>query len=291
MLLELIAAASRQLPAFRGKAQMARQLMRCRREPSGSAWLLTRHNGDRIVLPPDSNMCWQTAFTGVWDDPIIDHIGRFVRPGTLVLDIGAAIGLWTIPLARVARMVGATVVAVEPMPANARWLHANLALNDMLDEVVVHPVALGSSTGVARLESSEMAGGSGAIALSNGAPLAVDGVDVVVRRLDDLPLTAPVSFMKLDVEGLECQVLDGATSVIQTDRPVILGEFSTEFLELRGETLTPLLERFADLRYRIVAVDVDRTRPWRARDRVLLRVVPAGAGHAPSGDLLLIPEH
>ena len=290
MLFELAAATSRRLPAFRGKAQVARGLMRWQRPSAGSAWALTRRNGDRVVLPPNSMMCWQTAFTGIWDDALIAHASRYVRPGTVALDIGASIGLWTVPLARVAANVGATVVAIEPLPANAQWLQANLALNGLLEDVVVHKCALGSSAGVARLESSEIAGGSAALAIAGRPPLAPDGVDVVVRRLDDLALPAPVSFIKLDVEGLECQVLDGASSVIEADRPTILGEFSPPFLKLRGDTMGLLLDRFFDLGYQVASVDVVRTRAWRSRDQVLLRRLPAGSEHIPGGDLLLIPE-
>ena len=291
MLLEFVAATSRRLPAFRGKARIGNRLMRYQRGSADAAWLVTRRNGDRIVLPSSSAMCGQAAFTGVWDDSIIAHVARYIRAGSVALDIGAAVGLWTVPLARAARTVGASVVAIEPLPANARWLHANLALNGVLDDVVVHKVALGSSIGVALLESSEMAGGSAALAIVDGPPLAADGVEVAVRRLDDLPLPGPVSFMKLDVEGHECQVLDGASAVIESDRPVILGEFNPTFLDLRGETTEPLLKRLFELGYQASIVDGVRTRPWRTRDEVLLRRVPRGfARERISGDLLFIPE-
>jgi len=292
MILELAAATSRRLPAFRGKAQIAQRMMRWQRGSDDTAWLVTRRNGDRIVLPPRWMMCWQMAFTGVWDDSTIAHVQRYVRPGSVALDIGAAIGLWTVPLARAARTVGATVVAIEPLPANARWLHTNLALNGVLDEVVVHKVALGSSTGMARLESAEMAGGSAALAVVDGPPLAADGVDVLVRRLDDLALPGPVSFMKLDVEGHECQVLDGASAVIETDRPVILGEFSPAFLELRGETMGHSLDRLFELGYQAASVEVVRTRPWRARGEVLIRRLAARSDPKllRGGDLLFTPQ-
>jgi len=292
MLLELAAATSRRLTAFRGKAQIAQRMMRWQRGSDDTAWLVTRRNGDRIVLPPRSVMCWQMAFTGVWDDSTIAHVQRYVRPGSVALDIGAAIGLWTVPLARAARTVGATVVAIEPLPANARWLHTNLALNGVLDEVVVHKVALGSSTGMARLESAEMAGGSAALAVVDGPPLAADGVDVLVRRLDDLALPGPVSFMKLDVEGHECQVLDGASAVIETDRPVILGEFSPAFLELRGETMGHSLDRLFELGYQVASVEGVRTRPWRARGEVLIRRLAARSDPKllRGGDLLFTPQ-
>jgi 2-polyprenyl-3-methyl-5-hydroxy-6-metoxy-1,4-benzoquinol methylase len=44
---------------------------------------------------------------GEWDALLINYMRRYMRPDTTVLDIGAAIGLWTVPLATMARNMGA----------------------------------------------------------------------------------------------------------------------------------------------------------------------------------------
>jgi len=287
---EALATGSRRLPAFRGKANVAERMRRCYHATNGEAWLITRHNGDRVLVPPASHLGWQTAFTGVWDDRLIEHIMRYLRPGTLALDVGASIGLWTVPLAKAARSLGAAVIAFEPLPANMRWLAANLAINEVPDIVTVHDVALGASAYVMRLESAEMAGGSAALAVADAGPLAAEGVDVEVRPLDDLKLSHPVSFMKLDVEGFECQVLKGALSLIERDQPVIFGEFDPRFLALRGERLAPLLEHLTALGYRVFAVDTARRRPWSVRDLPRVRRLELPLPSVSPGDLLLLPE-
>jgi FkbM family methyltransferase len=215
---------------------------------------------------------------------------RYLRPGTVALDVGASIGLWTVPMAKSARQVDAAVVAFEPLPANLRWLRANLALNGVSDVVSVHDIALGSRAHVMRLESAEMAGGSAALAVADAHPLAADGIDVMVRRLDDLELSHPVSFMKLDIEGFECQALNGALSLIARERPVIFGEFDPRFLALRGEPLTPLLEHLATLGYHVATVETVRKRPWSARDLPRLRRLALPLTSPSPGDLLLLPE-
>lgn len=290
MLLEAIAAASRRSPPFRGKANFIRRVRRWRTIPTDDAWLVRRRNGDQVVLPVDSAMCWQTAFTGIWDDAIIAHMVRYLRPGTVALDIGASVGLWTVPLARAARITGAEVVAIEPLPGNARWLNTNLSLNGLLDEVIVHHLALGSANGTARIESSEMTGGSAALAIAGGVPLAMQGTEIALRRLDDLDLPRPVSFIKMDVEGLECEVLRGASTTIKRDRPVIFGEFDQTFLRLRGEETAPLLRNLVSLRYQIFSLKVIRTRPWRAWDRVTLGRIEPPFSELQTGDLLLLPD-
>jgi len=290
MFFKALATGSRRLPSFRGKANLAERLRRYYRATNAEMWLVTRRNGDRVLVPTASKLGWQTAFTGAWDDGLIEHMTSYLRPDAVALDIGASIGLWTVPLAKSARSRGAAVIAFEPLPANMRWLHANLALNGLSDVVTVHDVALGADSYVMRLESAEMAGGSAALAVADAEPLAHDGVDVNVRRLDDLELARPVSFIKLDVEGFECQVLYGALSLIERDRPVIFGEFDPHFLALRGERLAPLLDHLATLGYNIVAVETGRKRPWSGRDLPRLRRLDLPLASASPGDLLLLPE-
>jgi hypothetical protein len=105
--------------------------------------------------------------------------------------------------------------------------------------------------------------------------------------LDDLPRELPVSLIKLDVEGFEPEVIDGAWRLIEQDRPTIFGEFSQAWMRSRSRDLRPVLRRLEALGYRTGAVSVDRRRPWRAADRVSLVSVDI-EGTLPD-DLLLTP--
>jgi FkbM family methyltransferase len=227
-------------------------------------------------------MGWQSAFTGGWDAKVIDHMRQYIRPHTTVLDVGAAIGLWTIPLGEAARQAGATVVAVEPLPGNARWLEHNIALNGLEAFVTVHHLAVGSETGLVRLDSDEQAGGSAAVSTDGR------GVTVQMSPLDDLELLWPVSFIKMDVEGFELEVLRGASRILEQDRPVIFGEFSREWLAIRHDDPDPLLRSLGDAGYSISAVVMRRSRPWMAADRLVLRDVEPPFTNL-TADLLLKP--
>lgn len=125
-----------------------------------------------------------------------------VREDTLILDIGAALGLWTVPLGRYARRAGAHVWAFEPHPNNLRWLRRNVEINGLADIVDVQEVALGDRAGKATMRIAE--GGRGEV--GNAFVTAEgdgDGTTVTVTALDDLDLPRPVSVMKIDVEGFE----------------------------------------------------------------------------------------
>jgi FkbM family methyltransferase len=281
-----VVAVLRRLPEWRGKSSLA-MLWKAglyRRRASGGSWTIRMIDGSTITGPSGSDMTWAVAASGHWDRHIIRLVSRYVTPGSLVLDVGASFGLWTIPLGRHVQSLEGLLWSFEPNPDNVRWLVTNIAANNLADVVHVRAEALGAQARTARLSMTEHGGGNGALDVSH----ARDGRVVRVTRLDDLTLPRQVSFIKLDVEGFELEVLRGAINTIKRDRPVIFGEFSAEWLRLREERLQPCLDAFADLSYDVFAVHEARSTPWRTRDRVTLRpVVGALAGDAQN--LLLIP--
>ncbi len=278
---------SRRLPDVRGKVDLAWRLMERQHAAGrlGGAWEVTLADGGRFVLPVSSKMTWAAAFAGHYDRQFQQLLTQFVQPETTVLDIGAALGLWTVPLGRAASRCGSVVHAFEPFPGNIAWVRRNIDINGLADVVVLHETALGDEPGMARMEIHEQGRGevgNAAVLLKPG-----DGVDVPVGILDQVALTAPISAVKIDVEGFEVRVLRGAWETIARDRPVIFGEFNTYWLADRGDDLGRLLDDLRDLDYEVFAVDGVRIRPWSARRRLELR--PLGRGETTLEDLLLSP--
>lgn len=282
-----VVAVLRRLPAWRGKSSLA-MLWKVgleRRRALGGSWTLRMVDGSTITGPSGSDMTWAVAASGHWDRHIIRLVSRYVTPRSLVLDVGASFGLWTIPLGRHVQSLDGLLWSFEPNPDNVRWLAANIEANKLDDVVHVRAEALGAQAGTARLSMTEPGGGNGALNVGNTG----DGLVVRVARLDDIKLPRPVSFIKLDVEGFELEVLRGAAATIARDRPVIFGEFSAEWLKIRGERLQPCLDALAELSYAAFVVHEERSSPWRTRDRATLRPV-VGALPAGSQNLLLVPS-
>ncbi len=162
----------------------------------------------------------------VWrDERSARVVAAFLRPGDVVIDIGASGGTHSYPYAR---LVGARghVHAFEPHPANAPELR-RLA---RLPQVTLHPVALSHAPGEAELRSPIVAGRTLRALASFDRPAvagrrAYEVVTVEVRRLDDvLPADVAPSWIKCDVEGHEHDVLLGARQTIARARPVMLVE-------------------------------------------------------------------
>ncbi|MDQ8153453.1 MAG: FkbM family methyltransferase [Gemmatimonadota bacterium] len=145
---------------------------------------------------------------------------RVMTPTANGVDVGAYKGALTKPMLKIAPR--GTHIAVEPQPAYARRLRKRFP------KVRVLEVALGDTMGtvefVQALDSPARSGFR-----RTEYPTARERtrtISVRVERLDDLVApTAPLSFIKIDVEGAEYQVLRGAKATIQRDRPVIVFEY------------------------------------------------------------------
>jgi len=282
------AAGLRALPDWRGKASVALWWKRRRERggPLGGGWRLRLSDGSTLCLPRGSQMSWSVAATGYWDRHVIALVAGYIQPRSIALDIGASLGLWAVPLAAAARSAGARLWCFEPNPDNLAWLQANIDVNGLAGIAEVHPHALGARRATARLGCREHGGGNGALIEID----ARDAVDVAVMRVDDLEFPQRVSFVKMDVEGFELEVLRGARALLERDRPAIFGEFNAEWLRIRGEDLAAELASIVELGYDVFQVEERRSARWRPRDQAQLRRLepPFAAG---CENLLLLPAH
>lgn len=176
----------------------------------------------------------------------------------VALDVGANKGAYTQALLRLTPAVH----AFEPNPAIVPWLSR---LRD--PRLTIHPIALGDHDGEAVLSVPLSRRGRPS---KQGATLApTERVSrgcvearVVVRRLDSLDL-GDVGFIKIDVEGFEARVIDGARGTIARCRPVMLIEIEEVHT---GEPPSVLIERIAGLGYGCYALVGGALTDWRAVD-------------------------
>jgi len=289
-LVQGLASLSRALPPTRGKVAVAFRLMR-RAEQRGElegGWPMRLKDGSRLTLPRQSRMCWAVAFQGLYDDAAVRHVAQFIRPQTLVLDVGASLGLWAVQLGRIAAACGAEVWTFEPNPANTPWIRRNIEGNGLGRVITTHEMGLGDKTEEVTLISAEYGVGNGVIEVqAQAGSTKFPRIPIGVRRLDDLEIPRPVSFIKIDTEGYEVAFLRGARELIRRDRPVIFGEFSTVWLERRGEDLRSAL---ADLDYEVSALVPGRSRSWHSIDVVSPVAVDLRAPGPLPENLLLRPR-
>ncbi len=148
-----------------------------------------------------------------------EFLAAWLRPGDIVVEAGANIGPITVPLARAVGPAG-RVFAFEPQRLVFQLLCCNLALNELAN-VVARPHAVGAHGGTARVPAipPSAAHNFGGVALTGRA----EGESVPVERIDDLELAA-CRLVKIDVEGMEAEVLEGARATIARLRPLLYVE-------------------------------------------------------------------
>ncbi len=175
----------------------------------------TRHG--IITIEGDAGMEETIQKTGEYMYEDIDVCLPYVE-GT-VIDVGAHVGLWTIPMSKKAD----TVIAIESLDTTFALLQKNVDANDAKN-VELHNILLGNP------EKKYSSGG----ATSSGSNHYLENGDVPGRTLDDLT-REKVSFVKIDVEGMEPEVLAGAQRIIAESSPILLIEVNPRVLKKLGK--------------------------------------------------------
>ena len=158
----------------------------------------------------------------IFDIGLSELAWRVVAPGARVLDVGANIGYFSSLLAARCRREG-VVHAFEPHPVIHETLRRNVAPQNLAPtagKVILHACALGGAKGEARLIETDYFGinhGTARIAEHSGeAELRVHSVPM--ETLDGLFPSDSFDLMKIDVEGFETRVLEGAASLLREKR-------------------------------------------------------------------------
>ncbi|WP_252107377.1 MULTISPECIES: FkbM family methyltransferase [unclassified Halomonas] len=152
-----------------------------------------------------------------YEAEMLEAMSIGLNPMDLVLDVGANIGNHTLYFACV---LGCQVRAYEPNKRLHQPLSNSVKLNGIAELVQVFPCGVGRGPSKAKLkELNESNLGSQSLELLDEGSI---GIDVV--RLDDQVFESPVAAIKIDVEGMELAVLEGAEDLIQKDQPLLVVE-------------------------------------------------------------------
>lgn len=167
---------------------------------------------------------------GVWEPIETAFVLRHVKEGMHAVDIGANIGWFTTQMARKVGP-GGWVTAFEPRADIFRYL-AKTIVENRFENVTLHDCALGARNGTAMLEwlkSDESPGSTHMLPAFESSSSDFQTQPTRVRVLDEV-VTRKVDFIKIDVEGAEKLVFDGAPRILSADRPLIMSEIGPDFL-------------------------------------------------------------
>jgi FkbM family methyltransferase len=267
----------RALPKVRGRGRLAQAvnsvLLAAGAEPKAVGRMIPGHS--LILDTRIPGHCW-ALYLGNYNEEFIGPLLEFLRPGGVALDVGANIGLVTVPLTLAAKQKGGRVIAFEPFRRNVELIRENLRLNRVEDFVTIIEAGLSSTPHDAELllrEDFELGAETG------NASVAEDGIDErfqrVAIRLETLDGLMPtlgnprVDVIKVDIEGHEDRFLEGATKTLAAFRPVILMEVNRWFYERRSLDFDRLIPSLLPSGYRILSpslIEIKDLASWKGTD-------------------------
>lgn len=162
-----------------------------------------------------------------------------IRPD-LFVDIGSHAALYSVVLK--VRYPDLEVHAFEPDRTNLCQLYANLFVNGLTRDIRVHEFGLSNQAGKIAFDTSETTSSRGTRRISS-----TGNSEIEIRRLDDvLHDTGRTVAVKIDVEGHECQVVEGAKAFLAANHCFLQ-------IESSAENLGPLTAQLEQIGYRHVA--------------------------------------
>ncbi len=205
----------------------------------------------KLALP----LGWHIGFFGSYEPELRDIMRAVLPTGGTAVDVGANAGWHTLLMARLTGPNG-RVLAVEPNPSVREHLLRNLAING-LKQVEVDGAALAEAQGMLDFiapAADDPASASGHVVSSGAAPseairVAASTLDVLAaeKKLDRLDL------LKIDAEGFEWPILQGAERSIARFRPSIIFEFDRAYAARGSDSGALFTEFFRRHRYRLFA--------------------------------------
>lgn len=193
---------------------------------------------------------WHLYGTGAFEPEQLETVvawlrrnGHLADPARVIVEVGANIGMSTIPLAK---KTGLRVLAVEPIPANYELLRRNVEQNGLADRIMLANVAISDRPGAVTMAwhpehmgSSEIANESGRAAITSiisvDQRIEVEAVPMNdVLSANDIAIT-DVAFVWCDVQGHERQLVESGEALWSHGVP-LLTELWPYALDIHGGT-------------------------------------------------------
>lgn len=197
----------------------------------------TRHG--YMLYNPNDFIGQTLEVYGEWSYAEIDFLGQLIKPGFVILDVGAYIGTHSLSFAKMVQPDG-FVFCFEPQRIAFEFLSANIVLNNMTNIFPMH-AAVSDAIGEIMVPVINPSNPANTAAFKISGHQMGDAVRQVT--IDSLGL-GRCNMIKIDVEGMEDNVIAGAQETIRKFRPVL-------FLENNGfGDSSRLIDRILGLNYK-----------------------------------------
>lgn len=173
-----------------------------------------------------------------YEEEELDYVRTLVPPRVNVADAGANVGNHAVFFSKICK--AEKVFAFEANPAAIALLTKNVQLNSVSVDLSHVGMALGNRDGFVVKLPATQTNNLGSTAFSPS----LSPTGHRMTTLDGALKDRPIDFLKIDVEGMEFDVIAGAMKTINRHRPIL-------FVEIRRNELAQFSKLMADLNYRI----------------------------------------
>ena len=252
---------ARMLPPARSKAVLGR-LITDRLIPSSHSTVteVPMRAGHKMLLDPRSRTEGGPFWNGEFDEDDIAFFRASIQAGDTVFDVGANVGLISIPIGcHLAALGSGKLISFEPIAANYERLTANLKLNGLEKLSRAYNVALGDHEGTLEISLETRNGAQTGNAIASEIVGNTEGftrISCALTRLDTLAEQEgfdKVDFIKVDIEGAEMLFLNGAAGFVTAHRPTVYGEFNAGLMPQFGHSFLDVFKFFKARGYRTFA--------------------------------------
>jgi FkbM family methyltransferase len=171
---------------------------------------------------------------GTYEVALLESVGKLIQPGWVVYDVGANVGYLTVLFAKLTGKNG-KVYAFEPLPANIERLVKNVEANDVKEQVIVCPYAIGDRRDevVFYLGNSDDTGKVETIVTANEKETKENKDKLIVEMitLDEFAEQNTDHYpqlIKMDIEGAEVLAIKNMQRILQTIKPFMIIEIHSK---------------------------------------------------------------
>ncbi|MGA1869109.1 MAG: FkbM family methyltransferase [bacterium] len=215
--------------------------------------IVSSHGLQILVRNPHESFIGRCIYlNGVWEKEVTEFILSRIKPGFIVLDIGADIGYYTLLFAKLVGPSG-HVVSFEPIPKAKWYLDKNIEINKF-NNVTSHSFALFDKKGYVCLEDpfhTSKINPSKQNISSNDIRVEMKVFDECAAEMG----ITQVNLVKIDVEGAELNILRGMRNTLQEQHPALLVEVHPQQIQTFNFSAPDIIDFLSELNYQIEPVD------------------------------------
>lgn len=213
--------------------------------------LTTLSSGELLILDTqDLATTPHMLAHGVWEQDTTRFLRSYIKPGMQICEVGSNIGYFTILMSSLVGEKG-YIHAFEPNPRTLSFLKTNVDINNRYSKIHIYSSAISNVEGTTSLHVLKKHAASGSILKLPQTTLTrrfdeCESISVPVTTLDVSLKDKKIDFIKIDAEGSELEILEGAKETISRNKELeIICEFNKELLALKNISHEEFLTRIS----------------------------------------------